>query len=455
MKKLNKFFNKLSTCGIDFTLLQDALIEVGEYKKRKSPAILFPKTTQQVRQLINYAVEYTIPLYPYSKGNNWGFGSFVPVKNNTVLVDLGKLNNIRTCDHKKQIIVIEPGVTQQQLSDYLKDTKFMANLTSSSPYSSVLGNTLDNGIGYLGRKINDMVGVEMISGTGNLCQYGYLSTKLKSKDLTRYIPQTNFGIVTAIAIKLTRQPKHIKMITLTFETPSFNKISSLLKSYYQDGIIRWVSKISPIDHSLFYLLIPIITTSTERQKIHLMINQLKKLGKVQIYNEPKIRSLPTSNEFVGHWSLYHGQPNGYPTASYLPFKQKIVNLDQYSNTGIRLLAHITPLDTPVIKNIERIISGVSKESTCTVDYRLNILNKKSIALVMYIHFLRNKQGIKSAKVVSSNLFFSLMEYGYKPYRLNIDIQKNSYKQNLSSNFKKKIKKQLDPFNIISPGRYGF
>src|SRR4029079_18639976 len=56
-------------------------------------AILRPESRDHVQQVVRVANLHRIPIYPFSTGKNWGYGSRVPPRDG-VLVDLGRMNRI-------------------------------------------------------------------------------------------------------------------------------------------------------------------------------------------------------------------------------------------------------------------------------------------------------------------------------------------------------------------------
>lgn len=90
-------------------------------------------------------------IYPVSTGNNWGYGSSIPstVFGNIVLLDLSQLNAIPFFDAENGVVSIQPGVTQQQLFDYLQERQsdFMVPVTGAGPTCSILSNALERGYG--------------------------------------------------------------------------------------------------------------------------------------------------------------------------------------------------------------------------------------------------------------------------------------------------------------------
>src|SRR5206468_12826831 len=74
-------------------------------------AILRPGSRDHVQQAVRIANRHRVPIYPFSTGKNWGYGSCVPARDG-VLVDLGRMNRIVAFDEQLAYVTIEPGVTQ-------------------------------------------------------------------------------------------------------------------------------------------------------------------------------------------------------------------------------------------------------------------------------------------------------------------------------------------------------
>lgn len=113
------------------------------------PVALCPKTMAQVQQVMRVAQRFAVPILPISTGHNWGYGSSVPPRSPAAIVDLSGLNRIIACDPELGVVTLEPGVTQGQLSEYLRANglPFMVPVTGAGPSCSVLANALERGFG--------------------------------------------------------------------------------------------------------------------------------------------------------------------------------------------------------------------------------------------------------------------------------------------------------------------
>ncbi|WP_255354450.1 MULTISPECIES: FAD-binding oxidoreductase [unclassified Roseateles] len=189
-----------------------------------------PTTVDDVRDCVQHARRHSLALYPISTGLNWGYGSGAPPEAGSVLLDLSGMNRIRNAAQispLRSVAVIEPGVTQRQLHDFLRESHpgLSFNVTGSSIDTSILGNALDRGVGYLGPRREDVFGLEVVSGRGEVLQTGFRRLG-EGSPLAHTHPyglgpmldglffQSNFGIVTSACLKLVPRPQRSVAVSL-------------------------------------------------------------------------------------------------------------------------------------------------------------------------------------------------------------------------------------------------
>ncbi len=117
---------------------------------RELPAVVvYPTSVGQVQAVLQIAREFDLPVWPVSTGKNWGYGEKTACYPGGITMILARMNRIWQVDEELGYAVIEPGVTYQQLNDYLKEHKsgFWADTAGTTQYASVLGNALDKGRG--------------------------------------------------------------------------------------------------------------------------------------------------------------------------------------------------------------------------------------------------------------------------------------------------------------------
>lgn len=195
-----------------------------------------PRSVDEVRECVQTARSERRALYPISTGLNWGYGSATPVQAGGVLLDLGGMNAIRNAEAISgcnPVAVIEPGVTQGQLQAWLRSTcpNLSFNVTGSSVETSILGNALDRGVGYLGPRREDVFGLEVVTGRGELLNTGFRRLS-ETSPLAHTHPyglgpmldglffQGNFGIVTSACFKLIPRPERSVAVSLALRDAS-------------------------------------------------------------------------------------------------------------------------------------------------------------------------------------------------------------------------------------------
>ncbi|NHZ61447.1 FAD-binding oxidoreductase [Massilia genomosp. 1] len=179
-------------------------------------AVVAPATQAEVVAVVRLGAELGLPLYPLSTGRNWGYGDACAVGEAQLIVDLGRMNRIVTVDAELGYAVIEPGVTQQQLSDYLLAEKldWWIDCTGAGPDTSFMGNILERGFGHspYGNRLQHVSGMRVVLASGDVLDTGFghyphaRATHLFPYGVGPFIDgmftQSNFGIVTRIGIWL-------------------------------------------------------------------------------------------------------------------------------------------------------------------------------------------------------------------------------------------------------------
>jgi len=105
----------------------DVLAEYGRATFETSQRIalvVLPASSAQVQEVVRIAARHRLRLNPVSRGRNWGMGSRVPPGTNHCIVDLHRMNHIVAYDPVDAVMTVEPGVTFQQVADFLKEQRF-------------------------------------------------------------------------------------------------------------------------------------------------------------------------------------------------------------------------------------------------------------------------------------------------------------------------------------------
>jgi 4-cresol dehydrogenase (hydroxylating) len=199
-----------------------------------------PANVEQVQRLAVIANRLRVPLYPISRGHNWGYGDAGAVSDGQVIVDLGRMNRIHEVHPELGYAVVEPGVTFGQLAAHLEATglPFWADVTGAGPDTSVLGNTLERGYGHTPHSdhYHNSAGYEVVLADGRVFTTGF-GHYAGSKATYAYKPgvgpsldglftQSNLGIVTRMGVWL--QPKPEYLLGFVLSTPDRGAIGELV-----------------------------------------------------------------------------------------------------------------------------------------------------------------------------------------------------------------------------------
>jgi 4-cresol dehydrogenase (hydroxylating) len=222
---------------------------------RAIPLVVKPRSVNEVQKIVVLAGDTSTVLYPISRGANWGLGSRLPLSDEAVIVDLSDMNQIRLVDEQLGYAVLEPGVTQGQLAEYLRASHipFFLDVTGSGVQSSIIGNAMERGVAYHSQRCETVLAYEMVLGSGELLKSGFLhddSSRVKhlfshgiGPSLTGLCVQSNFGIVTSATIQLHPKPEYLTSFVFSMHRdedliPVFETLQRLRQQKAMDCIIH-------------------------------------------------------------------------------------------------------------------------------------------------------------------------------------------------------------------------
>lgn len=222
--------------------------------------VVRPTTLDEVLAVVADARRRGLPLYPVSTGLNWGYGSHSPVRANSRLVDLSGMNRIlneNEISRDNPVAVIEPGVTQGQLHDFLRERcpGLSFNVTGSARDTSIIGCALDRGVGYFGPRREDLFGMEVVTGAGEVLRTGF--RRLGDESPLAYshpyglgpildglLFQGNFAIVTSACFRLRRRRPCEVAISLSLrDTDQLPQFLDELCHLKRDGVLTSVTHV--------------------------------------------------------------------------------------------------------------------------------------------------------------------------------------------------------------------
>jgi len=425
--------------------------DVGEYSRRVGGGILYPKNKHEVRDIVRAANLFNVSIHPISQGHNWGFGSRKAPKSNAVILDLRGFDSIDHIDLEDGMALVEPGVSQYQLAAALNDSEWMLNVSAAGKGASIIGNALENGLGFWGPRSRDLAGLEVLLGNGELAYVGDYPAKESSPTLKLgdFI-QTNLGIVLSGVVRLVRRSESVFLVRASTSTNRVFKLIDDVCRLQNMGVLGGVPKIWRLDDKLELTAIVNGDEDDIEDLKSLCKKHLDEYQKCKIYMEEEIMSLPLRSI----WDCYHGMPNDHVIQTFFNVSSVGAQVDEQSLVGVKILTlGLTPKKAS-LESAESILGKISLKPNVDIQSTYNVLGGREVALVVYVKFARSQEGIKHATVLHSQLIRDFKEAGFSFRRMDIDNQQSKFSSilKLPRNFDA-LKRRCDPKGIISPGRY--
>ena len=176
-------------------------------------AVVLATQQQQILPLVELCNQQRIPLIARGRGTGTT-GATVPIHGGIVL-SLERMNRIIKMDPANRVMVVEPGVTNQEVQDAAKEHGFFWSPDpTSAAFCSVGGNLAYNSAGprtvKYGSTRDNVLGLRAITGAGKQIRTGvYTSKGVVGYDLTRLLigSEGTLAIITEATLKLTPLPE--------------------------------------------------------------------------------------------------------------------------------------------------------------------------------------------------------------------------------------------------------
>ena len=213
----------------------------GSQIKGKPDYVIFPKTTEEISQIMAYANDHKIPVTARGAGTGLAGGAS-PVFGGIVL-DMSHMDKIIEIDIDNIQVVVEAGVIQDQLNEKLKPFGFFFPPNPGSSATCTVGGQIANNASGMrcvkyGTTKNYVLDLEVVLADGSVIHTG--SKCLKSSagyDLSRLFvgSEGTLGIITKAVLKIAPLPKARKIIIVSFPTPEAAGLS--ISRVFAAGVI--------------------------------------------------------------------------------------------------------------------------------------------------------------------------------------------------------------------------
>lgn len=211
-----------------------------------------PANVEQVQAILALANRYRLPLWPISTGHNMGYGMATPASSGQMILDLKRMNRILDFDAELGTILVEPGVTYQQIQDYIDehDLPYWIDVPTVGPIVSMIGNTLERGVGYTpyGDHFFMQCGMEVVLADGSILRTGMGSIENGNTwqafkwgygpYLDGLFTQSNFGVVVKMGMwMMPRPPAYKPFMVRSAEVEDIAAITNTVRPFRMNGLI--------------------------------------------------------------------------------------------------------------------------------------------------------------------------------------------------------------------------
>ena len=193
-------------------------------------AVVWPGSTADVQAIVRIANEFLIPLHAFSTGRNLGYGGSSPMVTGSVLLHLGKrMNRVLEINEKLAYAVVEPGVDYATLHRAVEESGAQLMIDPAElDWGSVIGNTMDHGVGYTPYGDHAMwrCGMEVVLPDGEVLRTGmgglpeseawHLYAGGIGPSVEGLFEQSNYGICTRMGMQLMPKPESAVTFAITF-----------------------------------------------------------------------------------------------------------------------------------------------------------------------------------------------------------------------------------------------
>ncbi|MDQ2641731.1 MAG: FAD-dependent oxidoreductase [Pseudomonadota bacterium] len=253
-----------SAIGAEWVLATDEdrhtyvdLYAPGDAAAHAPAAAIAPADVAQVQAVVRIANQYRIPLWPISRGKNFGYGGASPRMPGTVVLDMGRMNRILEVNERLGYCIVEPGVGFYDLYDYVRERGIALQLgIPGNGWGSVMGNALERGFSAAGDHSNNICGLEMVLADGKLVRTGMgamqdgkawpLFKHGYGPSWDQFIVQSNLAIVTKMCLWMKPEDELAINVDVKLVRPEdlawyVEAITPLRQRGVMDGLLRLTS----------------------------------------------------------------------------------------------------------------------------------------------------------------------------------------------------------------------
>ena len=454
-------------------------------------AALVATEVAQVQKIVAVCNRYKVPVWTISTGKNLGYGSAAPGERGQVVLDLKRMNKIIEVNADLGYALVEPGVTYQQLYDYIQEKKLPLWMSCPAPsaIAGPLGNTVDRGVGYTpyGEHFLFSCGMEVVLATGEVLRTGMGGIENSNTwqvfkwgygpYLDGLFTQSNYGIVTKLGIWLMPAPPAYKPFCIRF--PDDTDIADIVETIRPLRISMIIPNAIVIASTIWEAAVTVKRKEVYKGSGQIPDDIVRDMAKknnlgawnvyAALYGSPE--QIEVNWQIINHFFKKHpkcrittekeeaGNPVFQYRADLMRGKPNLTEFGLYNWRGGGGSIWFSPVSqamgSETLKQMEMAKRIMARHG---LDYVGEfIVGWRDMHHIIDVLFDKTKpEEVKAAHDCFSELLAEFSKAGYGTYRTNtafMDKVADTYGPVQKAVFKR-LKKALDPNGILAPGKSG-
>lgn len=418
-------------------------------------AVVFPRSAEQVSQVVKWAQEYRVALVP--SGGRTGLSGGAVAENGEVVVSFDKMNSIVSFNEQEESVTCQAGVITEELQRFAESKGLYFPVDFASRGSSQIGGNIATNAGGIkvlryGLMRDWVTSIEFVTGTGDILHLNRnLIKNASGYDLRHLVigSEGTLGFITSATIRLTTPPPPLHVMVLgTNDLSCATEVLNLFRKKVQVEAFEMFSEKAlrkvlshhdlkrPFENETSYYLL-LEFEETNDNSIETAISCFEEVLEKKWIVEGVMSQNPNqSKEF---WSLR--ELISESLSHYTPYKNDI------STTISNVPAFVKEIDTLLLSlypHFEVIWFGHVGDG----NLHINILKPKDLKLETFVQECRK---------VDQLLFQTIQKFqGSISAEHGVGLVKKSFlsfsRSPAEIEIMKGIKKIFDPDAIINPGK---
>ncbi|MEO0062612.1 MAG: hypothetical protein RLZZ08_1172 [Pseudomonadota bacterium] len=467
----------------------DQMAFAGQTGHQPSGAVA-AATTQQVSALLKAAAHTGVPLWPISRGKNFGYGGSAPAQAGAVVLDLSGMKRIIEINETLGYCVVEPGVGFYDLYDELARRGHPLWMSvPGNAWGSVAGNALERGVGPqpYGDHAAQICGMEVVLPSGEVVRTGagamagnpawHVTKNSYGPGWEQLFLQSNFGVVTRIGLWLMPAPE--ATMTLSLQLPEADDIErgiAMFAPLRLRGIIdhdaAWVSYVGIASYvgprAMFWQgtgLLPEDVGTDIRRKLGIgwWNAEVNLYGPEQVIAaKAKIVSAAAAQAGIsgGEWKVWRqGDPIDQSKRG-IPATRDMMMVNWYGGRGGHIgFSPLMPSDAKLAA--EQFRRTRRRYEEFGVDYygAFGVGGRQTVAVNEILYNRDDADQQRRVDGLFKALIADTHQAGFGEYRTHIDYmdavaQTFDFNGGAMARLNETLKDAIDPAGILAPGKQG-